>query len=306
MHPWATNYVGHFLVEAKNMGFDVPSGLIRQWVYYQKKESGKNLVNSKTRLTQAYRLYTLALAGFPDVGAMNRLKFMTSNAPKAVSDLLAAAYSLSSLEEAAKEVFASKGSAEHDKYKGEGATLGSPLRDRAMTLLASIQVGGDKNRNLNLVETIAKNLSSDDYHSTHAIGFSLLALAKYQDKHGSSEESKFETMVDGTSSSYAAKEPIWQKTFLDEINGKTFEVINKSEVPLYVTVSSSGIPKMINSKGVSSGIGLEVKYMDSEGNEIEILDAKKGDDIYIKAIVRNPGFNRLTNLALVVSWRAAG
>ena len=75
IHEWTSSYAGYFLLEAERLGFHVSAATLDAWKKYQ-----KTLANAWTegdmqsRLTQAYRLYTLALAKDPDLGAMNRLR----------------------------------------------------------------------------------------------------------------------------------------------------------------------------------------------------------------------------------------
>ena len=33
---WGTNYAGHFMIEAKNKGYDLPSGMLKAWIKFQK------------------------------------------------------------------------------------------------------------------------------------------------------------------------------------------------------------------------------------------------------------------------------
>ncbi|MDP4964420.1 MAG: hypothetical protein NWQ55_05065, partial [Salibacteraceae bacterium] len=77
---WGTNYAGHFMIEAQKLGYDLPPGLLDQWLKFQ-KEAASNWVRDPFKygrfgndFTQAYRLYTLALANNAEVGAMNRLR----------------------------------------------------------------------------------------------------------------------------------------------------------------------------------------------------------------------------------------
>jgi uncharacterized protein YfaS (alpha-2-macroglobulin family) len=72
---WGSNYAGHFLLEAKKKGYYVPPVMLNQWKEYQRKSSNSWKPSSRrTDLIQAYRLYTLALAQIPELGAMNRLR----------------------------------------------------------------------------------------------------------------------------------------------------------------------------------------------------------------------------------------
>lgn len=62
VNQWATNYVGHFLLEARKKGYHVPEDLFNNWLNYQ-LETARG--NQGDRLTRAYRLYLLALADNP-------------------------------------------------------------------------------------------------------------------------------------------------------------------------------------------------------------------------------------------------
>ncbi|MDR0601380.1 MAG: alpha-2-macroglobulin, partial [Treponema sp.] len=71
---WGTTYAGHFLVEAKRAGYAVPPDLLSRWARYQKNRAGFWQSREGNDAAQAYRLYTLALAGEADLGSMNRLR----------------------------------------------------------------------------------------------------------------------------------------------------------------------------------------------------------------------------------------
>ncbi|MBI3481826.1 MAG: hypothetical protein HY015_02430, partial [Bacteroidetes bacterium] len=77
--------------------------MIKRWKKYQKNKAQawrKNQEYSSGELIQAYRLYTLALAGDPDLGSMNRLR--ESTLPTTAGWMLAAAYLKAGQTEAAK------------------------------------------------------------------------------------------------------------------------------------------------------------------------------------------------------------
>ena len=76
---WGTNYAGHFLLEAQKASYVVPVAMLDNWKAYQKSRAqqwvpSRNALLFREDVTQAYRLYTLALAGIPELSAMNRLK----------------------------------------------------------------------------------------------------------------------------------------------------------------------------------------------------------------------------------------
>ena len=100
----ASIYAGHFLMEAQKQGYSVPLGLLTSWQAYQAKQAQDWTAGSgeDTSSTQAYRLYVLATAGKPQLGAMNRLRESGKANPQA-RWLLAAGYLLAGQAEAAQQ-----------------------------------------------------------------------------------------------------------------------------------------------------------------------------------------------------------
>ena len=71
------SYAGHFIIEAQKAGYAVPAGFVNKWTSYQRSAASLWKFQPQYRYTcndQAYRLFTLALAGTPEKGAMNRMK----------------------------------------------------------------------------------------------------------------------------------------------------------------------------------------------------------------------------------------
>ncbi|MCK5335395.1 MAG: hypothetical protein KAQ67_04500, partial [Gammaproteobacteria bacterium] len=75
LNAWATNYAGHFFIEADKQGYQIPNEMQNNWITHQ-KNTARNWIagTGASELEQAYRLYTLALAGKAELGAMNRLR----------------------------------------------------------------------------------------------------------------------------------------------------------------------------------------------------------------------------------------
>ncbi len=91
---WVTSYAGHFMTEAERKGYSIPSGFRQKWLSYQKKKAQDwrfDAMFKQSANDQAYRLFTLALAGQPEKGAMNRLR-ESPDIPQLSRWLLAAAF----------------------------------------------------------------------------------------------------------------------------------------------------------------------------------------------------------------------
>ena len=74
---WGSSYAGHFLIEAEKKGYVLPISFKNKWISYQQGKMAKQWRFEKqygNDLAQAYRLYTLAVAGSADLASMNRLR----------------------------------------------------------------------------------------------------------------------------------------------------------------------------------------------------------------------------------------
>ena len=174
---WATNYVGHFLVEADRLGYYVPAEMMSSWISHQKATAHAWAGGSgNAALDQAYRLYTLALANAPEMGAMNRLREVLPLAPVARWQL-AAAYRLAGLPDAANDLV--RGVTSVVSHDGRpDPTWGSALRNRAI-VLASMVTLGRRDETEDLVRIISARLASNRWHSTQSVAYALMSLASF-------------------------------------------------------------------------------------------------------------------------------
>lgn len=103
---WGTSYAGHFMIEAEKKGYVLPLTFKRNWLTYQKQAARNWRPSYRTYnsdLAQAYRLYTMALAGSPDLASMNRLREFSEISNEA-KWRLAAAYALAGQNEASDNI----------------------------------------------------------------------------------------------------------------------------------------------------------------------------------------------------------
>jgi uncharacterized protein YfaS (alpha-2-macroglobulin family) len=89
-HDWGSTYAGHFLLDARKAGYPVAQDAISSWVRFQKDRAAAWEGRTGNQVEQAYRLYTLALAGEADLGSMNRLRERQDLSPQAIWRLAAA------------------------------------------------------------------------------------------------------------------------------------------------------------------------------------------------------------------------
>jgi uncharacterized protein YfaS (alpha-2-macroglobulin family) len=136
------------MLEAKAKGYALPTGMLDKWIKYQQNVA-KNWTKATSDayenddLMQAYRLYTLALASAPELGAMNRLR-ESKTLSVAAKWRLAAAYAQMGKIEVAQQLVVSQ-PLEVKSYREMGHTYGSDLRDLSM-MLETLTLMGDKTR----------------------------------------------------------------------------------------------------------------------------------------------------------------
>lgn len=294
---WSTNYVGHFLVEADRLGYYVPAAMLSDWVNHQKSAAHAWTGGSDhAALDQAYRLYTLALAGSAELGAMNRLR-ESSALPLVARWQLAAAYQLAGIRDAADELVAGQTTDVTHDGKSD-PTFGSTLRNQAIVLASLVSL--DRNVDAEIVvRKLSRQLASDRWHSTQSVAYSLLALARFA---GGAElrTPSFELRLgNGAPTRVQLEAPIHSQPLTSVSDGGTTMIVNNtSDRPLYANVTIRGIPKPGAEQASASGLRLSARYQDLEGNRVDIRRAGQGLDFVAEVSVTNTSGAPLENLAL--------
>lgn len=300
---WGTSYAGHFIINAENAGYSLPFGLKDKWLKYQ-KSTARNWKKSKVDgslphlrnydLNQAYRLYTLALDGSPDIGAMNRLREKKDKSAM-VSWRLAAAYVRAGKKEAAIQLVSGVSTtvAEYNEF---GGTFGSSLRDKAM-ILETLVLLDDKKEAFEMLLTISDEINKSSWLSTQTASWCLISAAQYSEKlyRGDSNsqtvpESNFVLKANGKTIKTRTKIPIVKNTL--DLNGEktvNVEFENKGETQSFVRVLAKGIPIGIDSSSAASNLNLQVNYFDSTNKTINPLAIKQGTDFRMEVTVKHPG-----------------
>ncbi len=287
---WGTNYAGHFLVEAKNQGYSIPSGLMRKWKQYQSQKA-KRWARGGQRynddLVQAYRLYTLALSGSPEVGAMNRLREDNRLSSRA-KWRLAAAYALIGRSNVAKSLIEqepTKATRESNYYY-----YGSVTRDDAM-ILETLGLLNMQTEGLELLRSIAERLSADQWMSTQTTAYALLSVIKFsgldQTSKGLVADYKLNSL--GSESLETATPVKLIDVPVRGVNPGKVEVTNRGEGVLFVRLINTGKPLAGNETASSNGLRVDVNYTDRNGNTLNPASLDQGVTFYAEVNVFNPG-----------------
>ena len=306
VNDWGTSYAGHFLLEARRQGYAVPADMLDPWLAYQSRV-GQNPGRYPWQWSsQAYRLYTLALAGEPEVGAMNRLReaFQARAADGSGSEpgyragrwLLAAAYQQMGLTEVAGELLAAARDNDTD-YRRPGPTYGSRLRDRAIELMV-LDARGDGDGAWEQARMIANRLASRNWYSTQTTAWALMAMARFAGSDGAQGYDFAWRRDNGDWQAITSQAPVFRQQLDLDTDGAELAVRNDSERRLFVSVSTRGTPAPGQEQAESHGLNLSARFRTPDGRELNPASLAQGTDFRATVTITNRSGRDLENLAL--------
>lgn len=292
---WAGTYAGHFMIEAKARGYAVPQQVLDKWLDYQAKtsrtwepakENQQGWWNHDHELSQAYRLYTLAMAGKPDLAGMNRLREQKKKFESSTS-LLAAAFATAGKNEAARDLLNDL-SASKFSYTWWGNTYGSELRDLALRL-ETLTAVGDHKRGLETALQVATQVgNASRWYSTQELATCLRALCKYAQKATFGEKSDFFIKAGGREVPVNSTTAYYLFPLGNDVSGGV-SVKNLSKQKLFSRIVMRGRPTNTDLPAESSNISLGVRYTDLKGAAIDPAKLKQGTDFLAEVTVTRTG-----------------
>jgi len=294
---WGTNYAGHFMLAAQEKGYSLPIGFVERWKKYQKAKAVGWAPDTRSfygsDLIQAYRLYLLAMARSPELGAMNRLREFKYISVEA-KWRLAAAYKLSGQPEIGQQMIAGLPTA-IKPYNMMYGTYGSDLRDEAM-ILETLTLLGQQQRASAMLRTVAARLSQDSWYSTQTTAYSLLAVAEYCGANKSGAKLQFS--YNGTSINSGSY--LWQAATVS--NGGKVAIKDNGSNKLYIRLIQKGQPSAaqdVQSISKPDILQMRVGYLTLSGKPVDPVSLKQGTDFVAQVSIKNPGHRgRYDNLAL--------
>ena len=302
---WTSTYTGHFLTEAKNKGYNVSDNVLSRWVQFQTKLSNNwsRTVSyqsyysiSMTELQQAYSLYSLALSGQPQLGAMNRMREINDLSLQA-KWRLAAAYALTGRKEVANELVFNVND-KVDNYNFNNDTYGSAARDEAMIMETYLLL--DKtDKALELAQSVAKELSSD-YISTQTAAYGLIAMSQLAEKMGKTNIGIDWTLNGKAMDKVSTSQPLHQVDIVPK-QQIDISINNKGTGKIYAQLigRTQPIGDVELSETDDASFNLSVNYIDLNGNPLSVSSLKQGEEFTAVVTVSNGPSQAFTDLALV-------
>ena len=285
---WGTNYAGHFLMEAKKHGYHVPEDIMSNWVSYQQEQANNwNAVLYKDSHTQAYRLYTLAISGFPALGAMNRLKGR-DNITSISKWTLASAYAIAGYEDAALEIIDGL-SKDVKEYRELSGTYGSTRRDQAIILESLVRLN-KKTDAFEMIRKIAEKMGNPNYWmSTQSTAYCFIGIAEFAKNFPPGNEVDVTVNMSGSEFRVDGDRYLNQVTLIEPDKEGQLQISNNGENPLFVRLIRTGVPLEGTEEVSESNIEMKISYLDMQGNAINVSELKQGTDFVAEIKITNPG-----------------
>ncbi|HWR74798.1 MAG TPA: alpha-2-macroglobulin family protein, partial [Bacteroidales bacterium] len=297
---WVTSYAGHFITEAERMGYSIPSGFKQKWISYQKKSAQEWRFDTRYRQSandQAYRLFSLALAGQPEKGAMNRLR-ESKEIPQLSRWLLAAAFAVTGRPEAAGDLLDMRNTTTEPEY--QSYYYGSEMRDKAIVLY-TLTILKKEEQALPLLKDICDKFNNNDWYSTQSVAWGLLSYMKWTEMTPAQQNSpsQIKATLNGEKSEQTiVPGQLWSKEIKIKTGNNSIIVENTSEKPLYVTLTRKGIPLVSDMAREDKGLVMKMDYVDMELNPVNQKNLQQSYDFMMVAKVTNNTFSQVDNIAL--------
>ena len=287
---WGTTYAGHFLLEAERKGFSLPVNFLPAWKEYQRQLAVSWSYNASwynNDLMQAYRLYTLALAKAPELGAMNKL-LEKRDLSVAARWRLAAAYELTGKKEVALQLV-NNAPATVSPYRELSYSYGSDLRDKAM-IVEALCLMDMKTKAAPLVKEISAALCNEEWYSTQTVSYALLAITRFT-QHGAGSGIQASLQLnDGHPELLESKKQVLTHA-IDVQPGKkgVIQVTNNGKGILYARLVITGIPLSGDTTAAANNLKMTVAWKSMKGEPIRPDRLEQGASFMAEVTVTNPG-----------------
>ena len=300
---WISSYAGMFLTLAQEKGYAVHSNVLNKWKRFQRAaaqnwrmpQDASGWQQWQSELQQAFRLYTLALAGAPEYGAMNRMKEQAGLSIQA-KWRLAATYALTGKMKPAEELVYNAETTV-SPYSSMNQIYGSSDRDEAMILETLILMNRERDA-LQQAKVVSKNLSQEEWFSTQSTAFALMAMGRLAEKLSGTLDFVW-TWNDKQQPAVKSAKAVFEKEIATTPKSGMIAVKNQGKGALSVDLITR--TQLLNDTlpAISDNLRMDIRYANLNGIPISVNDIIQGTDFMaITSISNISGTSDYTNLAL--------
>jgi len=293
---WGTSYAGHFIIEAEKKGYVLPINFKSKWISYQQKEAKKWRFEPRygNDLAQAYRLYTLALAGFSDLSSMNRLR--ETNGISNESKLrLAAAYVLAGQRIAANSLLLNS-KIDDDSSKYSYFYYGSSDRNRAMALETMLLLN-QKQKAFAMATKLAKSMASDQWMSTQTTAYCLYAMSKFSLNNGP-KGIEIQFSKEGKAQSIKTAKTVANRSLVVKSGTNSITLKNNKKNTIYVRILNTGILPIGQENAIQSNLSAGIIFKNRKGGVINVSKIAQGTEFVAEVTIKNQTNEHVENVAL--------
>ncbi|MBS1948425.1 MAG: alpha-2-macroglobulin family protein [Bacteroidetes bacterium] len=308
---WATIYAAHFLLEAKNAGFDVDKSLLGTMLsyinnrlkkketitYYYNRNQNKKIVPKE----QIYGLYVLALAGQPNISSMNYYKANPQLLALDSKYLLAAAYALSGDKNSFKQFLPAQFTGE-ESVAETGGSFYSDIRDEAIALDVLIDVDPSNQQIPLMAKHVAEKLNHRSWYSTQELAFSFIALGKIN-REALKSNATADIKVNGKT--VASMNGSNLALSAQQLKGTNIEIAAKGNGKLYYYWEAEGISSSGDYKEEDSYLKVRKRFYDRYGKPIS-GNTFKQNDLVIMQISLDKSFSGNVDNIVITDMLPAG
>ena len=300
---WISSYAGMFLTLAQEKGYAVHSNVLNKWKRFQRAaaqnwrmpQDASGWQQWQSELQQAFRLYTLALAGAPEYGAMNRMKEQAGLSIQA-KWRLATTYALTGKMKPAEELVYNAETTV-SPYSSMNQIYGSSDRDEAMILETLILMNRERDA-LQQAKVVSKNLSQEEWFSTQSTAFALMAMGRLAEKLSGTLDFVW-TWNDKQQPAVKSAKAVFEKEIATTPKSGMIAVKNQGKGALSVDLITR--TQLLNDTlpAISDNLRMDIRYANLNGTPISVNDIIQGTDFMaITSISNISGTSDYTNLAL--------
>jgi hypothetical protein len=308
-HWWTTIYATHFLIEAKKAGFEVDASLLNTLLgYINSRLRNRATINYHYNRTEnkkispkevAYSLYVLALAGKPNVSAMNYYKSNVALLSLDSRYLLSCAYAIAGDKRSFAELTPPAFTGEQSVPQ-TGGSFYSYIRDEAIALNALLEVDPSNGQIPLMAKHVAQELKKRRWYSTQECAFSFLALGKLARSTGSSiataeirKAGKIVAKFDGKELRYDVQG-----------NLADLEIVAKGKGSLYYYIEAEGISASGEYVEEDSYLTVRKKFFDRDGKPLGNTFSR--NDLVIVQVTLENKFNTRVENVVITDMLPAG
>ncbi len=306
-HWWATAYATHFLIEARNAGFEVNMTVIKNAVqyleekskekttveYYFTDQNGRAYQQNMVSQEALYSVFVCALAGSKNQSLLNYYKTQYQNLTEEGKYLLAAAFAFSGNKNTFRELLPTKYTYPIVKREQSGS-FNSPIRNSALVLFTLHKTDPNNIQIAALSHKLSNDLKRSKWLSTHDRSFALLALGNVA-KANVNNSIKAEIKVsDNTSYSFDNEEISITKN----VSNSKINISKQGSGKLYYFYQAEGFSKDGKVEEKDNFMAVRRTIFDRFGKQITDFNLKSNDLLVVRLSVVSLDQSRIENVVI--------